>query len=44
MKPIFEGLPEAKEQGLEQLLQDVYTSGNSFTAKEWPVMLPHNGK
>lgn len=43
-KPIFEGLPEAKEQGLEQLLHDVYNTGISFTAKERLVILPRNGK
>src|SRR6478609_997829 len=26
-KPIFEGLPEAKDQGLEVLLEEVYTTG-----------------
>jgi PAS domain S-box-containing protein len=43
-KPIFEGLPEAKEQGLEQILQDVYQNGVSFKADERPVQLPRKGK
>jgi len=43
-KPIFEGLPEAKEQGLEQLLGDVYITGERFVANERPVNLPRNGK
>ena len=43
-KPIFEGLPEAKEQGLEALLQNVYTTGETFKAFERPVDLPRNGK
>jgi PAS domain S-box-containing protein len=43
-KPIFEGLPEAKEQGFEKLLYDVYTFGNRFIANERVVMLPRNGK
>jgi PAS domain S-box-containing protein len=43
-KPVFEGLPEAKEQGLEQLLRNVYTTGKRFVANERPVNLPRNGK
>ncbi len=43
-KPIFEGLPEAKEQGLEQLLHKVFTTGERFVANERPVNLPRNGK
>ncbi|WP_423146215.1 ATP-binding protein [Rubrolithibacter danxiaensis] len=43
-KPIFEGLPEAREQGLEEILQHVYTTGNRFIADERPVNLLRNGK
>jgi signal transduction histidine kinase len=43
-KPIFEGLPEAREQGLEPILQHVFTTGESFVANERPVNLPRNGK
>jgi PAS domain S-box-containing protein len=43
-KPIFEGLPEAKDQGLEALLDNVYSTGETFTAYERPVSLPRNGK
>lgn len=43
-KPIFEGLPDAKEQGLEKLMADVYHSGNSFHANEMPVTLLRKGK
>ncbi|HEX8333889.1 MAG TPA: PAS domain-containing protein [Segetibacter sp.] len=43
-KPIFQGLPEAKGQGFEKLLQDVYINGNRFIANERPVQLPRNGK
>ena len=43
-KPIFEGLPEAKEQGLEELLQHVYATGETFTASERPVLLPRDGR
>jgi len=42
-KPIFEGLPEAREQGFEMLLNDVYTTGRSFSAEGIPVTLPRNG-
>jgi PAS domain S-box-containing protein len=43
-KPIFEGLPEAKEQGLEILLENVFTTGKKFIANERAVDLPRNGK
>ena len=43
-KPIFEGLPETKDQGLEALLQHVYATGETFTAFERPVLLPRNGR
>ena len=43
-RPIFDGLPEARDQGLEELLQKVMTLGESFTARELPVQLPRNGK
>ena len=42
--PIFEGLPEARKQGLEELLQFVYRTGERFTGNERPVSLPRNGK
>jgi PAS domain S-box-containing protein len=42
-KPVFEGLPEAKEQGLEEILLQVYQSGEEFVASERPVTLPRNG-
>lgn len=43
-KPIFEGLPEAKNQGLEAMLDHVYLSGEKFTANERAIDLPRNGK
>jgi PAS domain S-box-containing protein len=43
-KPIFEGLPEAKNQGFENLLNTVYVTGEKFVANERPVELPRNGK
>jgi len=39
-KPIFEGLHEAREQGIEALLQHVYTTGETYKAFERPVDLP----
>jgi PAS domain S-box-containing protein len=42
-KPIFEGLPEAKDQGFEKLLNDVFVLGSRFTASERLVKLPRNG-
>jgi PAS domain S-box-containing protein len=41
--PIFEGLPEARHQGLEDLLHRVYTKGETISAYERPVQLPRDG-
>lgn len=43
-KPIFESLPEAKEQGFDALLDGVYATGNTFTAQSVPVSLSRHGK
>ncbi|MCW3075956.1 MAG: sensor signal transduction histidine kinase, partial [Bacteroidetes bacterium] len=43
-KPIFEGLPQAKGQGFEELLEGVYTTGETFSALGVPINLPRNGK
>jgi PAS domain S-box-containing protein len=43
-KPVFEGLPEAKGQGFEELLHGVYTTGETFSAYGVPINLPRNGK
>ncbi|GAB3166960.1 PAS domain-containing protein [Telluribacter humicola] len=43
-KPIFEGLPEIRKQGLEDLLTQVYTTGETFWASERPINLPRGGK
>ncbi|KQO22841.1 PAS domain-containing sensor histidine kinase [Flavobacterium sp. Leaf82] len=43
-KPIFEALPEVTGQGLEEILLNVYTTGERFTAYELPVKLTRNGK
>jgi PAS domain S-box-containing protein len=42
--PVFEALPDAREQGLERLLDHVYQSGEAFTASEMPVNLVRYGK
>jgi PAS domain S-box-containing protein len=43
-KAIFEALPDAKEQGLEEFLSHVYLTGETFSANEMPVKLLRNGK
>jgi PAS domain S-box-containing protein len=43
-KPIFEALPEAQNQDLEILLDNVYQTGEKFVANELPILLPRNGK
>lgn len=42
--PIFTSIPEAAGQGLEDILLNVYTTGERFTANELPVKLTRNGK
>jgi PAS domain S-box-containing protein len=42
-KPLFEGLPEAKNQGLEELLEQVLATGKQYIAYEKPILLPRNG-
>lgn len=41
-KPIFTGLPEAKNQGFENALDSVFTTGQTFRAYDVPVKLPRN--
>lgn len=43
-KPVFEVLPEAKNQGLDKLLQKVFTTGEKFTAFGIPIILTKDGK
>lgn len=43
-KPIFEGLPEVKGQGFEELLNSVYTTGVTVKAYAVPVTLPREGR
>lgn len=42
-KSIFEGLPEVRDQGYEELLTGVFTTGKTFSALGIPVTLPRNG-
>jgi PAS domain S-box-containing protein len=42
-KSIFDGLPEVKNQGYEELLTGVYTTGKTFSAFGIPVTLPRHG-
>lgn len=42
-KPIFEGLPEVREQGFEESLNKVYQTGKTHKALAIPVSLPRNG-
>ena len=43
-KPIFEGLPEVKGQGLEALMDKVYNTGEKYEANERAINLTRNGK
>ncbi len=42
-KSIFVGLPEVRNQGYEELLNGVYTTGERFIAHGYPVSLPRKG-
>ncbi len=43
-KPIFEVLTELSDQGFEQLVDNVYNTGERFVAQELPINLMRNGK
>ncbi|SFC26694.1 PAS domain S-box-containing protein [Parapedobacter composti] len=43
-KPIFEGLPDARDQGLEQWVDHVYNTGETYQAYERPITLLRNGQ
>ena len=43
-KSIFEALPEAKNQGYEELLTRVFTTGDRFSAQGIPINLPRNSE
>ncbi|RBQ11841.1 PAS domain S-box protein [Pedobacter miscanthi] len=42
--PVFKALPDAREQGLEQVMEAVYKNGIPYTASELPVVLMRHGK
>ena len=42
-KPIFESLPEFKDEGLEEILKSVYTTGEKIEASEHEFILSKNG-
>lgn len=42
--PIFEGLPEVRDQGLEELLLHVFLTGETVTAQERPIQLPRQDR
>jgi PAS domain S-box-containing protein len=43
-RPVFEALPDARHQGLEEVIHHVYGTGIPFRANERPVNLVRNGK
>lgn len=43
-KPVFEALPETRNQYLEEVLNNVYLTGQKFIANEQLVKLPRDGK
>jgi PAS domain S-box-containing protein len=43
-KPIFDALPEMKEQDLGNLIKKVYKYGKSFSASERPFTINRSGK
>ncbi|MFN0256487.1 sensor histidine kinase [Pedobacter ureilyticus] len=42
--PVFEALPDARSQGLEEAMEGVYETGEPFYATEQPVSLLRRGK
>lgn len=43
-KPLVEGMPEIKDQGIEPILAEVFATGKRFIANERPVKLIRDGK
>ncbi len=43
-KPLFEALPEIRQQGLEDLLAGVRTSGRPYVGQELPVAVDRQGR
>jgi signal transduction histidine kinase len=42
-KPVFEGIQEAKNQGFEEILEDVYQTGKTYAAQAVAVKLMREG-
>ncbi|MBC7904126.1 MAG: PAS domain-containing protein [Gemmatimonadaceae bacterium] len=42
-RPFFEGLPEIRNQGMEDILSDVFLTGKRYMANERPVYFPRSG-
>lgn len=42
-RPLFEALPEVRDQGYEELLMAVYNTGEPFSALGTPVNVPRDG-
>lgn len=42
-QPIFKGLPEVRHQGFEEILERVYSTGESFSADAVLISLPREG-
>lgn len=43
-RPLFEAMPEAKNQGYEEMLANVFQTGQPFSANELTVTLPRDGE
>ncbi|MHC2991675.1 hypothetical protein OB13_08785 [Pontibacter sp. HJ8] len=42
--PVLDALPEVREQGIKELLDQVYTTGIPYIAHELPIVLDRKGK
>lgn len=43
-KPILDSMPELRSQGIKALLDEVYYTGKTFSAKELPVQIKREGR
>ena len=43
-KPLFKALPEVSHQGFEEILAEVYKTGEPFTGNELPATMERNGE
>lgn len=43
-KPVFDALPDARGQGLEAVMKNVFDTGETFYANEMPVSLVRHGR